>query len=150
MRDVTEQSRERSGSDAVATLQWSVTQLEIEAALAMHGGDGDAAVAALREAVGLLDKMDPPNELPDPIKPPEEMLGEVLLELDRPAEALEAFEFALSRQAGRAASLLGIARAHAALGHDEEAGRAYHRLFEQWTDADAEIPALQEVRRVAR
>ena len=149
VREVTERTRERSGADALATLQWSVTQREIEAALAMHRGDGEAAVAALRDAVSCLDGMDPPNELPDPIKPPEEMLGEVLLDLDRPEEALAAFEFALSRQASRAASLLGLARAHAALGHEAEARHAYGRLRDQWKNADQSIPALQEVRRGA-
>jgi hypothetical protein len=43
-------------------------------------------------------------------KPSNELMGEMLLSLDRPGEAIAHFETALERNTGRTLSLLGLAR----------------------------------------
>lgn len=144
-RSVLRRNQERS-PDAVATIQWEITVAEIDAALKLHSGDGEDGVRILRAVIERLDHLDPPNETPSPVKPPEEMLGEVLLEIGRAADAVAMFELALSRQAGRAAALLGLARAHEALEHVESAGEAYGLLLDQWQNADPGIPGLAEAR----
>ena len=48
---------------------------------------------------------------PNPMKPSHELLGEILLEVGRSKEAVEAFQKTLERVPRRALSLLGLARA---------------------------------------
>ena len=52
-----------------------------------------------------------PLGLPKPVKPAAELLGEVLLEIGRPREAIAPFQIALRRNANRTLSVLGLARA---------------------------------------
>ena len=55
--------------------------------------------------------MRPPNGAADPVKPSHELLGEVLLETGKAAEAAAAFDACLLRMPNRARSLMGAARA---------------------------------------
>ncbi|MEZ5330837.1 MAG: hypothetical protein R2991_02020 [Thermoanaerobaculia bacterium] len=106
-------------------------QLAAGAALA-RGEEAEAletlgAAAAVEAALPL--EYGPPSIA----KPSHELLGEMLLSLDRPGEARAAFETALSRAPRRRLSLEGLAAASAALG-DAEATR----------DACAELAAIDE------
>src|SRR5690606_27087197 len=104
-------------------------------------------VALLREAAAAEEAM--PFEFGPPavVKPAPELLGEVLLELGRPAEARDAFARSLARAPGRALSLLGLARAAAAAGDHDTAARAYAQLRANWHAADAGIPGREELER---
>ena len=82
-------------------------------------------------------------------KPAHEMLGELLLQVGKPAEAVAEFEFALTRAPRRACSLLGLARAHRGAGDVAAARAAYGELASIWQVADADLPDLDEVRRAA-
>ena len=87
-----------------------------------------------------------PPEVP---KPAHEMMGELLLELGKPAEAVPEFEAALERAPKRSRSLLGLARARTRAG-DAGAGRAvYRELAAIWHTADEDLPDLDEVRAAA-
>ena len=90
--------------------------------------------------------MPPPAGPPALIKPSHELFGELLLKAGKPAEAAEQFKAAMLRQPNRARSLLGAARAAAALGDRDGARAAYEKLVEQWKLADAELPELKEAR----
>src|SRR5580704_16970802 len=75
---------------------------------------------------------------PPPIlKPPQEMLGELLLKSGKPKQAREAFEASLKRAPNRALSLLGLARAQAAAGDKAAATSTYNQLLAMWKTADA-------------
>jgi tetratricopeptide (TPR) repeat protein len=131
-------------ADQPATFQ--TRQLQGVAARAR--GDLAAAVAYLTEAAALEAVRGEP--IGPPLYPPSaELLGGVLLEAGRPAEAARAFERVLASRRGRAASLLGLARAQAARG-DPAAAATYRRLAENWVNADGDIPVLAEVRAAAR
>ena len=54
--------------------------------------------------------MRPPNGAADPVKPSHELLGEVLLQVGKPAEAAAAFDACLLRMPNRARSLMGRPR----------------------------------------
>ena len=82
------------------------------------------------------------NGAPNPLKPVHELLGEALLDAGRAQQALEMFDRSLLRTPNRPLSLLGLARAYAALGDRESAGEQYRKLAEVWKDRD--FPALQE------
>lgn len=76
--------------------------------------------------------MRPPNGAADPIKPSHELLGEVLLQTGKPAEAAAAFDTTLLRMPNRARALIGSARAHAAAGHRAIAAERYALLNSFW------------------
>jgi tetratricopeptide (TPR) repeat protein len=81
---------------------------------------------------------------PRPIKPAQELLGEVLLETGRAAEARDAFEAALRRNPNRSASVLGLARAVAAAGDRTLAARHYATFAANWKEADGDRAELAE------
>jgi tetratricopeptide (TPR) repeat protein len=105
---------------------------ELKALIAFAKGDKDGAVTLLNEAVKIEESMRPPNGAADPIKPSHELLGEVLLQLGKPAEAAAAFDTSLLRMPNRARSLIGSARAHAAAGHRAIAAERYALLNSFW------------------
>ena len=76
--------------------------------------------------------MRPPNGAADPIKPSHELLGEVLLQAGKPAEAAAAFDACLLRMPNRARSLMGAAKAHAAAGHADLAAERTATLTGFW------------------
>jgi tetratricopeptide (TPR) repeat protein len=70
----------------------------------------------------------------------------VLLELGQPREAAAEFDRALARWPNRSLSLLGRARAAAALGDREAARRHAQRLLANWQGADPDLADLKEAR----
>jgi len=116
------------------------------AALRLAEGRPEEALAAAEEAAEIEAALPPPSGPPDTIKPAHELCGELLLALDRPAEAAEHFAVSLARTPRRALSLLGAARAAAAQGDRETATARYRDLLEVWDEADEGIPALDEAR----
>jgi tetratricopeptide (TPR) repeat protein len=81
---------------------------------------------------------------PVPVKPPQELAGEMLLELGRANDARASFEQSLKRAPRRVESLLGLARAAAAAGDRETARKTYTELLEIWHAADADLPGKIE------
>lgn len=59
---------------------------KLQALIAQAKGQGDQAIALLKEAVQIEETMRPPNGAADPIKPSHELFGEVLLQAGKPAE----------------------------------------------------------------
>ena len=98
--------------------QIRILRLGARAWLARAEGDADGAVALLREAAALEAATPKPPVTPAPTLPAIEQLGDLLLELDRPAEALEAYEESLRRTPGRFNSVRGAARAAERAGGD--------------------------------
>ena len=109
-------------------------------------GQGDAAVALMDEAIAIVADQRLPNGAASPVKPPYELYGEILLELDRPAEAAAQFATSLQRMPGRARSLLGLARASARSGDRATAAERYGQLLSNWQGRDA-LPGYQEASR---
>jgi tetratricopeptide (TPR) repeat protein len=124
----------------------AVMEKELAALLAVAAGRKDDAVLRMQEAVALDRDLPPPLGPPRPVKPAPELCGEILLELGRPGEAVPQFERALARWPNRSLSLLGRARAAAALGDRESARRLYGRLLLNWRRADPGLPELKEAR----
>jgi tetratricopeptide (TPR) repeat protein len=113
-----------------------ILALELDAMLALEDGKIDEALAGLREAAELEESL--PFEFGPPavIKPTHELLGEVLLQLERYDEAIAAFEQALARAPRRTASLVGLAHAAAAAGDTLKANEIRAELHEIWRNAD--------------
>jgi tetratricopeptide (TPR) repeat protein len=125
----------------------AIMERETAALIDLAAGRRDQAVQTLQAATRAELQLPPPLGLPAPIKPAPELLGEVLLELKRPNEAIEPFEQALRRNPKRSLSLLGLARAAAALGRTETARARYSELMTNFDEADDDLPELEEARR---
>ena len=122
---------------------------EVAALVRLARGQGDAAIALMDEAVEIVEGMRLPNGAANPVKPPYELYGEILLELDRPAEAVTRFETSLQRMQGRARSLLGLARAAARSGDRATAAEQYAKLLSNWQGHD-DLPGYREASRFVR
>jgi tetratricopeptide (TPR) repeat protein len=118
---------------------------QLEAMLLFSEGRREEALVLARQAAvveaGLPFEFGPPI----PIKPVNEQVGEMLMDLRRPKEAIESFELSLKRNPKRALSLLGLARAARAARDQATADRAYAELREIWKKADPTLPELKEV-----
>lgn len=109
--------------------------------------DRDAeAVAAMRAAADLDDATEKHPVTPGAILPAREQLGELLLELERPGEALEAFRASLQRAPNRLYGLAGAARAASQAGRPDEAQRLYAQIVAQTAKADATRTEVSEAR----
>jgi len=93
----------------------AIMERELAATLANLDGKRDEAIATMTSAARAELDLPPPVGLPQPIKPAPEMLGEMLVDAGRPAEAIEWFERTLRRHANRSRSVAGLARARAAV-----------------------------------
>lgn len=123
-----------------------VMEATLRALRLQAAGDADSAVALLRAAAALEASLPLAFGPPVTVKPPREVLGELLLELGRPADAAAELEQALARTPGRPSVLLALARAHRAQGHRDEAVRRYAELAAVWRHAPADAPNVAEAR----
>jgi tetratricopeptide (TPR) repeat protein len=124
----------------------AIMEREVAAIIALAARRHDEAVAILRAAAQSESQLPLPLGLPEPIKPAPELLGEVLLEIGRPAEAVEFFVAALRRNANRSLSVLGLARSAAAAGDTDGARRHYREFLANFDQADPDLPVLREAR----
>ena len=84
---------------------------EVAAMLALARGDEAAALAELDAGIAVTDELPLPNGSANPVKPVNELYGEVLLELGRPGDAVARFETQLFRTPNRSLSVAGLAEA---------------------------------------
>ena len=119
---------------------------QVSALLQADLEQADMATTLLDEAEEMLRPMRPPAGAASPIKPVYELHGEILLDLDRPADAIEKFETSLLRMPNRPRSLLGLARAYAKTGDSANAAEHYTNLAKVWEGRDA-FEGLQEAKR---
>jgi hypothetical protein len=101
---------------------------ELEGLLLLRRGDVAGGVALLSKAAAAEKAIPMEYGPPSLAKPANELLGEVLLELNRPQEARAAFEAAQVLAPGRGQSLIGLSACAAALGDRELAASVDARL----------------------
>ena len=120
-------------------------QLAASAWVSRAEGRDDEALAHARAGAELEEKIGKHPVTPGAVLPARELLGDLLLELDRPLEALRAFETSLMEAPNRFNSLAGAARAAARSGQRDKAGEFYRRLLTQADDESAR-PEIREAR----
>ena len=81
---------------------------------------------------------------PGELLPASELLGDMLLELNKPAEALVQYEIALKRSPLRFNSLYGAAHAAELSGNQEAAKTYYEKLIEVSADAEVTLPRREK------
>jgi tetratricopeptide (TPR) repeat protein len=119
---------------------------EAEAFAAEAAGETDKAVARLREAVSIEDSIEDLSQPPYPVIPATELCGNLLLELQRPAEATAYFEKTLKRTPNRPKAIFGLARAAELLGDSVTAKRRYEEFLTIWRTADPDRAELAKAR----
>jgi tetratricopeptide (TPR) repeat protein len=130
----------RAKAAAAALPERAVTaRTQIGALVAKSRGDTAAWVAQLRAATD--EEAKAAHLGPPKVYPSSDLLGSALLELGRPAEAIAAYERSLALMPNRTLSLLGLARAHRAAGHSQEAARTRALVRANWHDADRQVKA---------
>ena len=92
----------------------------------------DDALKRMTEAATAEDATEKNAVTPGPLAPARELLGDMLMELGRPAEALAEYRRTLAKEPGRYRALDGARRAASASGARSEAAK-YARALEQMT-----------------
>jgi tetratricopeptide (TPR) repeat protein len=100
----------------------------VEAWSALAEGNGETALALMREAATLEDATEKHPVMPGPVVPAHELVGEMLLALDQPAEALREFEISQQIEPNRFRGLYGAALAASATG-DAGKARGYYQAL---------------------
>ncbi len=118
---------------------------QLEAILLFSEGRREEALVLARQAAVVEDGMSFEFGPPVPVKPAHELVGEMLMDLRRPKEAIPAFEASLQRNPRRALSLLGLGRASVAVKDMTRAMGAYGELRKIWKNADKGLPELREL-----
>jgi tetratricopeptide (TPR) repeat protein len=111
IRDVLAARNEPYWSEQVA-----IQQLGALAWLELSRGSPDSALNHMREAARREDATEKNAVTPGPLAPASELLGDMLMQLKRPREALAEYQKTLSKEPDRYRALAGAARAAAAAG----------------------------------
>jgi tetratricopeptide (TPR) repeat protein len=120
----------RAGEDLFAR-HIEILRLELAAWMAESEGRADEALELMWAAVAIEAETPKHAVTPAPTLPAVEQLGDLLMELDRPAEALESYLASLAATPGRFNGLLGAARAAEAAGDTAVAAAYYRQLRER-------------------
>jgi tetratricopeptide (TPR) repeat protein len=106
----------------------------------------DEAIESMREAADREDRTEKHVAMENRLSPMRELLGELLLEAKRPAEAAHEFELSLRTAPNRFRSLAGAGQAADMSGDRARARIYYQRLVALARDADSERPTLTRAR----
>ena len=124
-----------------------IDRLILSGWIARADGDAEAAVSFMQEAAALEGTVEKHPVTPGALLPPYEALGDLLFDLGRFEEALDAYSSSDDRWPSRFHTLLGAARAAQAAGDDETARVHAARLIA--VAGSSERPDLAEARALA-
>ncbi len=123
-----------------------VQRLAVAGWIALGQGKRDDALKFMRAAADLEDKNEKSIVTPGRILPARELLGDMLLELKQPAQALKEFEASHVREPNRFRGYAGAARAAEASGDRRKAADYYAKLTELAKNGDSSRPELARAR----
>lgn len=132
--------------DAELREQAAVMVKELDALIAAGVGRTADALAAMEAATTLQAQMPKPIGRPYPVKPADELYGELLLQAGRPKEAVVWFERTLARTPNRSRAVLGLARAAAKAGDPAKSRAGYQQFLANWKLADQGLAEVAEAR----
>lgn len=134
------------GNDQYWADQVDIQHESAAAWITLAEGKREEALRQMRAAADHEDRTDKHNVTPGVILPARELLGEMLLELKQPAQAMTEFEATLRTAPNRFNALAGAARAAKLSGDKEKAKTYYAKLLAICEHADGDRPELQEAR----
>lgn len=113
--------------------------------LAQAQGDHEGALRLLRSAADLQDKVGKHPVTPGEVLPARELLADLLLEMNRPAEARSEYEITLKTAPNRLNSLYGAAHSAKLVGDDKAAREFYTRILDM-ASGDSDRAEVKEAR----
>jgi len=130
------------------TEQVSIQKLGAAAWLALAAGRQDDALSGMRSAAAREDRTEKNAITPGPLAPAHELLGEMLLQLKQPKEALAEFQKSMIKEPNRFRGISGAAAAATQAGDVATARKYYRQLLAICVKADRPgRPELDAARR---
>ncbi|HYG86691.1 MAG TPA: tetratricopeptide repeat protein [Azospirillum sp.] len=130
------------GKDAYWMEQVDIQRQAAEAWEAFAKGNRENALDGMRSAADREGKTEKHVITPGPLAPAREQLGEMLLDMNRPGDALKEFEAVQQTEPNRFRAIYGTARAAEMLGNRETAKQHYGKLIAITAKADAARPEV--------
>jgi hypothetical protein len=145
-----EQIRERllAAGENYWARQVQIQALGVGAWAALAAGKKEEALRQMKSAAELEDGTEKSAVTPGPLAPARELLGEMLLEMNEPAQALEQFEATLQQEPRRFRSLYGAAHAAQQSGSRDTSQKYFRELMTVCARADK--PGRSEILEAAR
>ena len=133
-----QQIRERlsKASENYWARQVEIQEVGVRAWAALAEGKKEEALRQMKAAAELENGTEKSALTPGPLAPARELLGEMLLEMNEPAQALEQFERTLKKEPGRFNALYGAAHAAQLSGNSEVSQEYFRELLNVCIHAD--------------
>lgn len=129
--------KELEAKDEYWATQVHIQRQGAEAWMLWAQGRHDEALKTMRAAAALEDTTEKAAVTPGPLAPAHELLGDILLEMKRPAEALREYEAALKKEPNRFRSVYGAGLAAERAGNTAKARSFYQQLIRICEKGDA-------------
>ena len=127
--------------------QVEIQALAVAAWTTLTTGAKEEALRQMESAAEMEDGTEKSVVTPGPLSPARELLGEMFLELNDPAKALDQFEATLKNEPRRFRSIYGAAHAAQLIGSPDRSQRYFRELLEVCANADTSArPELKEAR----
>jgi hypothetical protein len=144
IRQRLDRERESYWADQVA-----IEHRAAQAWLALAEGRHSEALQVMRDAADREDRTEKNAVTPGPLAPARELLGDMLLQVNRPAEALREYAATLTKEPNRFRSVYGAGRAASLAGDTAAARRYFDQLVTICERADSPArPELAEARQM--
>jgi tetratricopeptide (TPR) repeat protein len=133
-----EQIRERllKAGENYWALQVAIQETAVEAWAGLAAGKKETALRQMKSAAELEDGTEKNAVTPGPLAPARELLGDMLLEMNEPAQALEQFEATLKKEPGRFRALYGAAHAAQLSGNRDASQKYFREMLKVLSHAD--------------
>lgn len=109
-------------------------------------GNYDTAKLFMQESATIEDSTEKHPVTPGEVVPANELLGDLLLAIDEPAKALDAYEKSLKRSPNRFNGLYGAAIASERSGNLDKAGIYFEKLVESTKNSNSQRPEIIEAK----
>src|SRR2546425_6466527 len=136
----------KAGNNEYWANEVEVMRLASVAWVALAQKKSNDALALMRQAADIEDKSEKNIVTPGRLLPARELLGDMLMELKRPAEALKEYEASQQREPNRYRGLYGAGQAAAQSGDRDRARRYFSKLIELAGSGDLR-PEMEKARR---
>jgi predicted Zn-dependent protease len=133
--------------DAYWKEQVDIQRQSASAWVAFARGEREEALTRMRAAADRETKTEKHVVTPGPLAPARELLAEMLLEMNRPAEALQEFEAVQKNEPNRFRAVSGAARAAEQGGNQEVARAQYGKLVQIAAKSDSARPELEAAKK---
>lgn len=136
-----------SQKDAYKANQVEIQIVASEAWLRWATGRNGEALALMKKAAELEDKTEKHPVTPSEVIPARELLGDLLLQMNQPQQALAAYEANLQKHPNRFNGLYGAGQAAEKSGNLDKAEQYYQQLLQVANTANSDRPELDAAKR---